>query len=134
MGDEASRVESWQCSAHYQGTPLYPVVTFLERLSDSPGTGTSEQLAQALAAARLEATGPTANLTPRDARTASLHLLESLLVGDPDRHPLLLVVEDLHWADPTTIELLGRIIRGLRSGLLLARGRATRRTRRFATP
>ena len=53
------------------------------------------------------------SLAPRDARTATLRILESLLVTDPARHPLLLVVEDVHWADPTTVELLGRIAASL---------------------
>jgi class 3 adenylate cyclase len=49
-------------------------------------------------------------LSPRDARTAMLQILEALLVVDPARHPLLLIIEDVHWVDPTTVELLGRII------------------------
>jgi class 3 adenylate cyclase/predicted ATPase len=130
---QSAVVERWQCSAHHSSTSLYPVTTFLERLLGlSRGDSTEhrlEELGRAVALAGHEPDEavplladllaipiPAASghgLTPRDARTALLRVLESLLVTNPARHPLLLVVEDLHWADPTTVELLGRIIRGL---------------------
>ena len=49
-------------------------------------------------------------LFARDARNATLQTIAALLLGSADQHPLLLVVEDLHWADPTTVELLERIV------------------------
>ena len=49
------------------------------------------------------------------------------LIEDSSRkHPLLLVVEDLHWADATTLDLLSRISAGIRDlpALLLVTARA----------
>jgi class 3 adenylate cyclase/predicted ATPase len=133
---EVGAVQRWQCSAHHQSTSLYPVVTYLERLLGLHRTDTPEHqlntLRQAVDAAGLDPVeavplladllgvrggddDTARNLTPRDARTAVLHILEALLVTNPAQHPLLLVVEDLHWADPTTVELLGRIVRTLPS-------------------
>ena len=132
VGQQAGHVQRWQCSAHHQSTSLYPVVSFLERLLGlSRNAAADEQLRlieEAVAGAGLDSreavplladllavpTDRDHGLTPRDARAALLHVLESLLVTTPARHPLLLVVEDLHWADPTTVELLGRIVRQLR--------------------
>ena len=108
----------WQCSPHHRSTSLYPIVRELERAFDGP-----EQLAHAAVTAGLdpgEAVPLLSGLlagkgedrpgrSPLASRTATLRALELLLVADPARHPLLLVVEDLHWADPTTVELLGRI-------------------------
>jgi class 3 adenylate cyclase/predicted ATPase len=129
LGSSVAEVQRWQCSPHHQNTSLYPVTGLLERLIGiSRGSSVEQQLTTLelqVAAAGLDAseavpliadllglaTTRPHNLTPRDARTALLHVLESLLVANAARHPLLLVVEDLHWADPTTVELLGRVIR-----------------------
>ncbi|HUE26097.1 MAG TPA: hypothetical protein VMP89_04935, partial [Solirubrobacteraceae bacterium] len=49
----------------------------------------------------------------QEERTLLLRTLQSLLVADPARHPMLLVIEDLQWADPTTMELLWRVVNDL---------------------
>jgi TOMM system kinase/cyclase fusion protein len=41
----------------------------------------------------------------------TLRAISSLLFAMAERQPVFLLVEDLHWADPTTIELLGRLVR-----------------------
>jgi predicted ATPase len=46
-------------------------------------------------------------------------LLLGMLHRIAERTPLLLVVEDLHWADQSTRDLLGFLVRNLRAGLAL---------------
>ena len=131
LGQQVGAEQIWQCSAHHQSTTLYPVIRFLEHFIGldraDPVQRQLETIREAAAAAGLilgdavplladllaiegRREDARSSLSPRDARTATLHVLETLLVTDPARHPLLLVVEDIHWADPTTVELLGRII------------------------
>ncbi|MEM7025223.1 MAG: AAA family ATPase, partial [Pseudomonadota bacterium] len=44
-------------------------------------------------------------------KRATIDLLSSLVHGISAQSPLLLVVEDVHWADPSTVELLDALIR-----------------------
>jgi class 3 adenylate cyclase/tetratricopeptide (TPR) repeat protein len=104
LGGSVGAVQSWQCSAHHQTTSLYPVIRWLERMPDFEKDEKAEQELKALDEALAAE-----DITPRDARTSRLRVIESLLLSDSARHPLVLLVEDLHWADPTTVELLGRI-------------------------
>jgi class 3 adenylate cyclase/tetratricopeptide (TPR) repeat protein len=134
LGQQVGAEQVWQCSPHHRSTALYPVVRFVEHELGLDRTKTTERQLALLDKAVLDAgldpveavplladlltvRGDSADaaqsLAPRDARTAVLRILESLLVTDPARHPMLLVVEDLHWADPTTVELLGRIVASL---------------------
>ena len=47
---------------------------------------------------------------PREARAELLRVLQAVLVSNPEHHPMVLVIEDEHWADPTTVDLLGRVL------------------------
>ena len=124
-----------KCSPHHASTALYPVIRFLAQQLGLDRTRASKRQLEALERAVIAAgmnplaavplladllsipTGAdgVGTMMPRDARNATLQLLDTLLVGDTASHPLLLVVADLQWADPTTLELLERVVANLES-------------------
>ena len=116
-----------QCWAQLQTSAFYPVVEMLQRLlcmapQDAPSRRLSmlEQQLHALALepehVRLIATFlslPVAEeashprLSPQFQKEKTFEALEALLRRLTEEHPVLAIVEDLHWADPSTLELLG---------------------------
>lgn len=50
------------------------------------------------------------SLDPQSLQTRYLFALRSLLLGATTRKPLVLILEDLHWADPSSIELLIKLL------------------------
>jgi class 3 adenylate cyclase len=53
---------------------------------------------------------PTLELTSPERRQKTLEALVSQVTALARRNPLLMIFEDAHWADPTSIELFGRIV------------------------
>jgi predicted ATPase len=49
-------------------------------------------------------------LTPPQQKQQTLDALMAWLVAEAERQPVLVAWEDLHWADPTTLEVLGLVI------------------------
>src|SRR5262249_12200579 len=63
---------------------------------------------------------PTVELSPARRRELTLEVIVSLLIELSGRAPVVLFVEDLHWADPTTLELLGALVAAIPSSRVLA--------------
>jgi len=53
---------------------------------------------------------PVPSLSPPQKRQRTLASLTELCIALSDLHPVLLVVEDLHWVDPSTLEWLGLLL------------------------
>ncbi len=53
---------------------------------------------------------PALDLTPEQRRQRVLEALMSQLAGLARRQPVLMIFEDVHWIDPTSLEVLGRIV------------------------
>jgi class 3 adenylate cyclase/tetratricopeptide (TPR) repeat protein len=116
-------VATMQCSPYHSNSAFYPVTQLLEREIGRNGTEPAARLAAlgalvvgagmpadrtAFAAAALglpyeEVLGPIA-AAPRAARAETVRVLATLLASSGEGG--LLVVEDLHWADPGTLEVL----------------------------
>jgi class 3 adenylate cyclase len=134
LSDEARVSVPCQCSPYHSETALWPVVQHLERAARlDAGDGDEERLAKLEALLRAEPdeaarTVPLVasllgievegryrplDLTPQQRRAATLEALARQLLTLAMAEPVLLVVEDAHWIDPTTLELvrsvLGRI-------------------------
>jgi class 3 adenylate cyclase len=129
------------CSPHHQDTALYPSIAQLERAAGFRRDDTDEQrlikleAVLALAANDLgEAVPllagllsisvgdryPTLDLTPQKRKEKTLRAMVAQVEGLAARQPVLLVIEDAHWADPTSLELFELIVERAPSLPLLA--------------
>ncbi len=91
------------CSPYHRGSALHALAPLAQRLGVAPADGTADAGAASPARRRREALAALADALEAEARQA----------------PLLVVVEDLHWADPTTLELLWTLLDGPRELALM---------------
>ena len=50
---------------------------------------------------------PALELTPQQRRQKTLEALAAQIETFADKNPVLMIFEDAHWADPTSLELFG---------------------------
>jgi predicted ATPase len=124
-------VIEWYCSPYHHGSPFYPVIehfdrayrlsreadptTRLERLvARLRADGVHDPEDQALLAAVLSVpTGgrlPALTLSPERQREKTQDAVLGWLNALAERAPVLFVVEDLHWVDPSTEALLAQFV------------------------
>ena len=53
---------------------------------------------------------PALRLTPQQQKQKTQEALVAWLLEEAERQPVLVVWEDLHWADPSTLEMLGLLL------------------------
>jgi class 3 adenylate cyclase/predicted ATPase len=120
-----------RCSPYHTNSAFYPVIEHLQRLLHWHREETPEArlatLEQALQTARLplaEAVPfvaallslplpehyPPLTLSPQRQRQKTQEALVAWLLAEAAQQPVLAVWEDLHWADPSTLELLGLLL------------------------
>jgi len=125
----ATRI-AFRCSPYHQNSALYPVIDHLQRLlhwyRDDAPEARLDKLEQALHTSHLpladvvplfaallsvpllERYSPL-NLTPQLQRQKTQEALVAWLLEEAERQPVLAVWEDLHWADPSTLDVLGLV-------------------------
>ncbi|HEV8711705.1 MAG TPA: adenylate/guanylate cyclase domain-containing protein [Candidatus Binatia bacterium] len=131
VASEAATQLECRCSPYYQNSALYPVIDLLQRVlgftrEDSPEEKLHKLEVGARRAVPLQPEVipllssllslppsdcyPSLTLTPQKQKEKTLQAILTWLLKAAERQPLCLAVEDLHWADPSTLELLGLLI------------------------
>src|SRR4029434_1495943 len=117
---------------YYQNTALFPLVELFQRILRFEAYETPdaklERLAHVLSQYRLpleesvslfapllsvpipEHHYPPLNLSPQRQRQKTLEAIVAILLELAEQHPVLFILEHLHWTDPTTLELLGLLL------------------------
>jgi len=130
-GEAHARIES-RCLPYYQNSAFYPVIDHLQQLlfkkEDSPEEKLGK-LKRALVGAQhavplqeavplfasllslpLPDRYPPLNLTPQRQKQKTMEALLAWLMKEAEKQPVLRIVEDLHWVDPSTLEYLSLLV------------------------
>ena len=131
----------YYCSPHLQSSPLVPLIrqlTFAAGFADKDDDEAKlDKLAQlipdvpkdagdmvplfaSLLSIPYESRYPPLNISPQRQKHRMFEALLQLLEAIASHRPVLLVVEDLHWIDPSSDELVGMVIDRLRGLPILA--------------
>jgi TOMM system kinase/cyclase fusion protein len=124
---EAKPIVEWRCTPHHQNSSLYPVIDFFERTlrferDDAPEQKFAKLQAQmerlglanddvlpylaSLLSLPLGERYPEFQLAPARLKEKTLDALMECLRVLGIQQPFLFIIEDLHWVDPSTLELL----------------------------
>ena len=131
----------YRCSPYFQNSALHPIIEFLDhwlgfRREDTPG----EKLAKLESAlenysvspgdgvfllASLLSLAPSAyqtplQLSPEGQRERTREILIELLMETAQEQPVLFIFEDIHWADPSTLEFLSLLVEQVPTAQVLA--------------
>ncbi len=141
LGLPASAVVELQCSPYQQSSAFAPLIETMERAFGLVREHSAAERGAALAAALavvpssnpaetltlladlLSAERPAGHadlaMTPQRQRRRTIEVLMELLLQRTRRQPLLLVVEDMHWADPSTLDVIDEIVQRAPEAALL---------------
>jgi class 3 adenylate cyclase len=119
-----------QCSPYQMNNPLYPIVDIierrvgiregmeasdkldlLERFTAGRGVHVDESTVVLADLLSIPTFGrfPEIDLPPAKRLQSTISVLADLLLHSENDFPVLLLIEDLHWADPSTLDLLGEM-------------------------
>ena len=135
LADEPHTRLRYFCSPQHTDSALYPIISQMERAAGLAHDDTAQAkldkldalLAQSLSP-RQDATllaemlslpndgrYPTLELAPQQRRQKTLEALTAQLEALSRSNAVLMIFEDVHWIDPTTLEALGRTVDRLRT-------------------
>ena len=133
--DKAYTRLRYQCSPYQVHSVLYPIVNQLERAASIELQSTSEEklnrledllressdelerdvpVFAALLSIPLSGRYPPLRLDPQEKKDRTMEALVRQLEGLCNRRPVLAIFEDLHWVDPSTVELLDKLVERLK--------------------
>ena len=140
LGNEPHSRSRYFCSPQHTDSALYPIISQMERAAafthDNNTQAKLDKLDALLAksltppqdAALLadmlslpnDGRYPTLELDPQQRRQKTLEALTAQLEALAQAKPVLMIFEDVHWIDPTSLEAVGRTVDRLRTlGVLL---------------
>lgn len=136
--NEGSLLFEARCSPYHQHSALYPLIDVLQRTLMLTQQDTDDEkvqkLERALALYNMQETiplftallslptpsqYPLLNLTPQKQKERTLQALLQLLMAQAERQATVSVWEDLHWADPSSLEFLSLLIEQIPTTKLL---------------
>jgi len=131
MAEEPHTRHFFQCSPYHTNSPLYPIIRHLEHAAkledDEPADRKLDKLMEllpretrdpenvaplfaALMSVPYDHRFAPLDASPEQRKERTLEGLVDQLAGLSTHQPVLVVFEDVHWIDPTTLDLLDRLV------------------------
>ena len=130
LAGEAHTRMRYFCSPQHTDSPLYPIIGHMERaaghareddartkldkldalLAQSATSREDAALFADMLSLPNDGRYPVLNLAPQQVRQKTLEALIAQIEAISRQSPVLMIFEDAHWADPSSLELFGRLI------------------------
>ncbi|MEE8308579.1 MAG: adenylate/guanylate cyclase domain-containing protein, partial [Gammaproteobacteria bacterium] len=121
-----------RCSPYHINSALYPLIEYTKRLADWQSDDSVEKrlsklkvllkkydqsldealplLATLMSLPLVEASYPVLSLPSKQLKQMTQDVFIAMILESAEHQPLLLLWEDMHWADPSTLELVGLLV------------------------